>query len=60
MSSSFSAYSEPSFKSKKVADFSPQTVVIHAVTENGWGLIDTFKGKNWIYIGAENNKNNSR
>jgi len=50
MPKSFTVYKQQSFKSDKIASFSPQTVVVYQKTENGWGLIDTYLGKYWVYI----------
>lgn len=51
MPKSFIVYKQQSFKSNKIATFSPQEVFIYEKTDNGWGLIDTYLGKYWVYIG---------
>jgi N-acetylmuramoyl-L-alanine amidase len=49
MYGSFSVYRNPGFASDKIADFTAQTITVHAKTIDGWGLISTVNGRYWAY-----------
>jgi len=46
----FRVYGSPSFSSKIISTFNPQTVIIHAKTANGWIQICTAYGRHWTYL----------
>ncbi|MCL2843696.1 MAG: stalk domain-containing protein [Oscillospiraceae bacterium] len=46
----FSIYSEPNFRAKRVATFGPQTVSVLEVNSDGWGLVSTYRGNHWVYL----------
>lgn len=50
----FKTYLEPSFSGKAAGSFSPQTVTVWDEQQNGWKLIQTYKGGQWTAPNGEN------
>ncbi|MDR3239843.1 MAG: C39 family peptidase [Clostridiales bacterium] len=46
----FLSYAEPAFTSAIKDDYEPQTVAVLTDNQDGWVLIDTYKGSEWIYV----------
>jgi len=48
----FTTYLEPDFRSEKQAVFAPQAVQLIESRDDGWALIDTAHGSQWVYLRA--------
>jgi uncharacterized protein YvpB len=46
----FNTYEEPDFQSKITGRFSPQYITAIELKDNGWALINTYKGEYWAYL----------
>ena len=46
----FSVYSEPDFRATRIVTFGPQAVSVLYETEDGWGLVSTYRGNYWTYL----------
>ena len=46
----FVTYAEPDFTAKEMGEYPPQTINIIEEHENGWALVDTYKGRCWVFV----------
>jgi len=46
----FLVYAEPDFRSELIAHFDPQSIDVLYENEDGWALITTTYGQNWVYL----------
>jgi len=47
---SFFTYESPDFRSEITGRFNPQVVTILETSENGWALINTYRGPSWVNL----------
>ncbi|MCL2217669.1 MAG: class A beta-lactamase-related serine hydrolase, partial [Defluviitaleaceae bacterium] len=48
----FNVYLEPDFRAQRTGRFNPQDIIVWYINNDGWALMETANGENWVYLRA--------